>query len=211
VTAQTTLEGLRDARIIPVVVIDDADRAGDLVDALAEGGIGCAEFTLRTPAGLSALRNASRAGFLAGAGTVISPEQVEQCADAGASFIVSPGFDPEVVERALSLGMAVLPGIATATELQRATRAGVDVIKFFPADRLGGLGTIEALAAPFPGSRFVPSGGVNAANAREYLAHPSIWAVSGSWMVRRDWIASADFPAVREASALAVQSIAASS
>ncbi len=205
-----TIGRLSAARIVPVVVIDDAGQAPDLVAALAAGGIHSAELTLRTPAGLAALAAvAGTAGFTIGAGTVLTPEQVDACADAGAEFIVSPGFDPDVVARAQELGLAVLPGIATATELQRALRAGLSAVKFFPADRLGGLATIAALAAPFPGVRFMPSGGVGESNAREYLAHPSIFAIGGSWMVRREVIAAGDFEAVRAASAAAMELISA--
>jgi 2-dehydro-3-deoxyphosphogluconate aldolase/(4S)-4-hydroxy-2-oxoglutarate aldolase len=202
------LAALEAIRIIPVVVIDDASKAPDVASALAEAGIGCAEITLRTPAGLEAI--AACAGinnFVVGAGTVLTVEQVEACVDAGARFIVSPGFDDDVVAAAEARGIAVLPGIATATELQRAVRAGLDVVKFFPADRLGGLPTIAALAGPFAGMRFVPSGGVGPQNVREYLEHPAIHSISGSWMASRAMIADGDFESIarlaREAAALA--------
>jgi 2-dehydro-3-deoxyphosphogluconate aldolase / (4S)-4-hydroxy-2-oxoglutarate aldolase len=202
------LDRLADIRIIPVIVIDDAGMAPDLAAALAEGGIGCAEITLRTSQGLAAIAAvAGTADFVVGAGTVVTTDQLAACVDAGARFIVSPGFDEELVAEALSLGVAVLPGVATATELQRALRSGVDVVKFFPADRLGGLATIAALAAPFAGARFVPSGGVGPQNLREYLEHPAIHSVSGSWMATRDTIAAGDFDRIRrlsgEAAALA--------
>jgi 2-dehydro-3-deoxyphosphogluconate aldolase/(4S)-4-hydroxy-2-oxoglutarate aldolase len=195
--APSVLDRLEAIRIIPVVVIDDAAKAPDVAAALLEGGIGCAEITLRTPDGLAAIAAAAGVGdFVVGAGTVLDVEQVEACVDAGARFIVSPGFDDEIVAAAHARGVAVLPGVATATELQRARRAGLGVVKFFPADRLGGLPTIEALAAPFASMRFVPSGGVSATNAREYLAHPAIHSVSGSWMVTRTAIAAGDFAAI---------------
>ncbi len=190
--------------IVPVVVIDSATIAADLVGALAAGGITTVEITLRTPAGIEAIRASSDRGSRVGAGTVLTPQQVDECADAGARFIVSPGFDDEVVARAQERGLDVLPGIATATELQRALRAGLDVVKFFPADRLGGLPTISALAGPFPHVGFMPSGGVTAANAVEYLAHPSVVAISGSWMVPRDAIAAGDFEAITRLSAEAM-------
>jgi len=207
-SAATTIEALASIRVIPVIVIDDAGMAPDLAAALAAGGIPCAEITLRTPAGLAALTAIdSVPGFLSGAGTVLTAFEVDRCVDAGARFIVSPGFDEEVVERSLLHDIAVLPGVATATEIQRALRAGIDTVKFFPADRLGGLATIAALAAPFPRIRFVPSGGVSPANAGEYLAHPAIFAVSGSWMATRDAIAAGDFATIerlaREASVVA--------
>jgi 2-dehydro-3-deoxyphosphogluconate aldolase/(4S)-4-hydroxy-2-oxoglutarate aldolase len=202
--ASLVLERLAAIRIIPVIVIDDAGVAPDLAAALTAGGIGCAEITLRTPAGLQALASVNEVpGFLAGAGTVITVDQVDRCVDAGAQFLVSPGFDDDVVARAQHHDVAILPGVATATEIQRALRAGIDVLKFFPADRLGGLDTIAALAAPFTGVRFVPSGGVNASNAADYLRHPAIFAVSGSWMATRTAIAARDFDTVVELSRIA--------
>jgi 2-dehydro-3-deoxyphosphogluconate aldolase/(4S)-4-hydroxy-2-oxoglutarate aldolase len=202
--ASLVLERLAAIRIIPVIVIDDAGVAPDLAAALTAGGIGCAEITLRTPAGLQALASVNEVpGFLAGAGTVITVDQVDRCVDAGAQFLVSPGFDDDVVARAQHHDVAILPGVATATEIQRALRAGIDVLKFFPADRLGGLDTIAALAAPFTGVRFVPSGGVSASNAADYLRHPAIFAVSGSWMATRTAIAARDFDTVVELSRIA--------
>lgn len=195
---------------MPVVVIDDAARAPELIAALAAGGIHCAEITLRTPVGVHAIAAvAETAGFVVGAGTVLSVDDLERSVDAGARFVVSPGLDEQLVERALELGVAVLPGVATASEVQRAVRAGLDTVKFFPADRLGGLGTIAALAAPFAGVGFVPSGGVSLANAAEYLAHPAVPAVSGSWMVGRDLIRDGDFATVERLSREAVAAIGA--
>ena len=189
---------LADNRIVPVIVIDDAGAATDLVGALVDGGIRCAEITMRTPAGLHAIAAvAGIPGFTVGAGTVLSPIELQRVVDVGARFIVSPGFDDELVGLARTLGVGVLPGVATATEVQRAVGQGVEVVKFFPAGQLGGLRTIDALAAPFPGTGFVPSGGVTADNAAEYLAHPSVPAISGSWMAGRELIAARDFDEIR--------------
>ncbi|MET3805994.1 2-dehydro-3-deoxyphosphogluconate aldolase/(4S)-4-hydroxy-2-oxoglutarate aldolase [Nakamurella sp. UYEF19] len=199
---QSVLTRLETARIVPVVVIDDAGMAADVADALVAGGIHCAEITLRTSAGLASMAAISgRDDFTLGAGTVLTPEQVDACADAGAEFIVSPGFDESVVRRAQERGIVALPGIATATELQWALRAGLDAVKFFPADRLGGLAGISALAAPFPAVRFLPSGGVGVGNVVDYLAHPSVFAVGGSWMVPRAAIADRDFALIARLSA----------
>jgi 2-dehydro-3-deoxyphosphogluconate aldolase/(4S)-4-hydroxy-2-oxoglutarate aldolase len=143
-----------------------------------------------------------------GAGTVLTVEQVDRCVDAGAQYLVSPGFDDDVVARAQLHGVAMLPGVATATEIQRSIRAGLDVVKFFPADRLGGLGTIAALAAPFAGVRFVPSGGVNPSNATSYLRHPAILGISGSWMATRDAIAAGDYDAIARLSRSAATLVA---
>jgi len=197
--------------VVPVVVIDDASRAPDVAAALLAGGIRCAEITLRTDAGLGAIEEVAAldlAGFTVGAGTVLSLADLESSVAAGARFIVSPGFDEELVERATALGVAVLPGAATATEVQRAVKAGLDTVKFFPADRLGGLDTIAALAAPFRAVSFVPSGGVNAQNALDYLRHPAVPAVSGSWMATRQLIADGDFPSIERLSAAFTSSLA---
>jgi 2-dehydro-3-deoxyphosphogluconate aldolase/(4S)-4-hydroxy-2-oxoglutarate aldolase len=198
----TTLGALAGHRVIPVIVIDDAARALDLARALTAGGIPCAEVTLRTPAALDALRAMAQLdGFTVGAGTVRSATELEAAVDAGASFAVSPGLDEDVLRLADTHGIGMLPGIATATELQHALRLGVRTVKFFPADRLGGLDGICALAAPFPEVGFVPSGGVTAASAPEYLAHPSVPAVSGSWMASRRLIADGDFAAIERLAA----------
>lgn len=197
--APTVLAALGAAAIMPVVVIDDAAMAVDLMAALIEGGIRCAEITLRTDAGVPAIKaiaGAAPAGFAVGAGTVLSAADVDLSVDAGATFVVSPGFDDAVVARAAERGVLALPGIATATELQRAHGAGLDAVKFFPADRLGGLATIAALAAPFPGVRFMPSGGVGPSNVTAYLSHPAVFAVAGSWMVPRAAVAAAEFSAI---------------
>lgn len=208
VAVETVLTSLRDARLVPVVVIDDAGMASDVAAALMAGGIHCAEITLRTPAGLQAIANiAGTAGFTLGAGTVLSVTDVDACVDAGAQFIVSPGFDREVVEHALERGAAAVPGIATASEIQAAMRVGLDSVKLFPADRVGGLDMITSLAGPFPTLTFMPSGGVGPHNAVEYLAHPSVFAVSGSWMASRSAIAARDFDGIRQRSAAAMQLI----
>lgn len=182
--------------IVPVVVIDDPGRAPDLIAALVAGGIRCAEITLRTEAAIPAIRAAAEAAtddFLVAAGTVLSRTDVEDAVHAGARLIVSPGLDDAVVARSAELGVASVPGVATATEVQRAFSVGLERLKFFPAAPMGGLATMEALAAPFPGVRFMPSGGVDASNAAEYAASPAVFAVSGSWMAPRELIAAGDW------------------
>ena len=194
--------------IVPVVVIDDAAQAPGLVAALAAGGIRCAEITMRTDAGIDAIREATAAlpdGFLVGAGTVLTGADVDRAVDAGARFIVSPGLDDEVLARCASLGVPIVPGVATATEVQRALRAGLDHLKLFPAGMLGGLPMISALAGPFPQVRFLPSGGVSPSNAAEYAASPHVFAVSGSWMAPRDLIAAGDWAEVTSRSRAAME------
>lgn len=208
VTEKSVFAALADAAIVPVVVLDDAALAPELVGALVAGGICCAEIALRTPAGLgaiAAITDAAVPGFTVGAGTVLSVADVDASVAAGATFVVSPGFDEAVVARATELGVLAVPGIATATELSWAHRAGLAAVKFFPADRLGGLPTIAALAGPFPRMRFMPSGGVGPANAGEYLRHPAVFAVGGSWMVPRAAIAAGDFAQIATLAAEAMQ------
>lgn len=197
----TTAEFVSAHRIIPVLVIDDPGRARDLAHALAAGGITCAEVTLRTPAALEALRLMTAVpNFLAGVGTVRTVAELEAARAAGAAFAVSPGLDEQIVSAATKHGMPVLPGVATASEVQLALRLGLRVVKFFPADRLGGLDTIRALRGPFPEVGFVPSGGVTASSAIEYLADPGVPAVSGSWMATRDLISAGDFATIERLS-----------
>jgi len=177
-------------RFVPVVVIDDGSSGAELAHALLAGGVGCAEITLRTSEGLAAIAAASTVpGFVVGAGTVLSTDDLERAVDVGASFVVSPGWDDEVITRALDLGVAVLPGVATATDVQRAVRLGLTQLKFFPAESMGGTATLQAFSGPFPGVGFMPSGGVTASNAAGYLALDNVFAVSGSWVASRQAIA----------------------
>jgi 2-dehydro-3-deoxyphosphogluconate aldolase / (4S)-4-hydroxy-2-oxoglutarate aldolase len=199
----STIAAIEAIGVVPVITIDDAAQAVDLAHALTAGGIPCAEITLRTEAGLAAIAAIAAAlpDFQIGAGTVLTPSQVEETVDAGARFIVSPGFDDEVVDRARELGALPVPGVATASEVQRALRAGVDHLKLFPAGALGGRMMIDALAAPFPQVRFLPSGGVTALNAAQYLSSSAVFAVSGSWMASRAMIAAGDWDEITRLSA----------
>jgi 2-dehydro-3-deoxyphosphogluconate aldolase/(4S)-4-hydroxy-2-oxoglutarate aldolase len=170
-------------RVLPVVTIEDLGIARDLGRALAAGGASAVEITFRTAAAAAAIEAFAAAGFVVGAGTVRSVEQLAAAADAGATFVVSPGLDRTIVERCTDVGMPVMPGVATASELTGALSLGVSVVKLFPAEAIGGVGLIRALAAPFPEARFVPTGGLSAENAGDYLALPQVVAVGGSWMV----------------------------
>lgn len=192
---------LRGERIVPVVVLHDAAAAHPLADALVAGGIRCAEITLRTPAGIEAIRALrDRDDILVGAGTVIDHDQVDAVADAGAAFAVSPGFDAEVVDRCAERGVPIVPGVATASDIQAALRRGIRHLKLFPAGLVGGLSAVRAFAGPFPDVRFLPSGGVSAANAGDYLADPAVFAVSGSWMVPGDALRTGDWATVERLS-----------
>ncbi|MDT0317781.1 bifunctional 4-hydroxy-2-oxoglutarate aldolase/2-dehydro-3-deoxy-phosphogluconate aldolase [Streptomyces millisiae] len=192
--------------VVPVVVIDDAAQALPLGRALLAGGIDVVEITLRTSAGLDAIR-ALRAlpDLQVCAGSVLVPDQVDQVVDAGAEFVVSPGLSRGVLERSRALGVPALPGVATASDLMVAVELGLTEVKFFPAGLLGGPAAIRALAAPFTGVSFMPSGGVNQDNMAEYLALPAVPAVSGSWMVEPALLAAGRWDDVTERSAAAIE------
>lgn len=178
------LEDITRHRIVPVVVLNDAARADGLAQALVDGGLPVAEVTFRTPAAEDAIRAmAARGDVLVGAGTVITPDQVDRAQAAGARFIVSPGLDADVVRRAQELGLDVLPGCVTPSDIIAALKLGLQAVKFFPAGNYGGAKTIKALSAPFGGLQFVPTGGVSKDNLADYLSLPCIPAVGGSWMV----------------------------
>lgn len=196
-------------RIVPVVVLEDADAAAPLADALIAGGLRCAEVTFRTAAAAEAIRRmAERPGMLVGAGTVLTAAQVEQAVAAGARFVVSPGFSAAVVQRCRDLGVPVFPGAASPTEIMQALDAGLDTVKFFPAEQLGGVPMVKALAAPFRSVRFIPTGGVNTANLADYLAVPSVLAVGGTWMVAPDLLAARDWAAVTSRTRAALEKTA---
>jgi 2-dehydro-3-deoxyphosphogluconate aldolase/(4S)-4-hydroxy-2-oxoglutarate aldolase len=187
------LAALRAARLVPVVVIDDASDADGLGSALVAGGLPVAEVTFRTAAAEEAIRAlAARGDVLVGAGTVLTVAQVDLAVAAGAAYVVSPGLSRAVVERCAEHGVLALPGAVTATEVQAALELGLTTVKFFPAGTSGGAPAIAALAAPFGGVSFVPTGGVGPANLHEYLAIPAVAAVGGSWMVPRDRIRAGD-------------------
>ncbi|RAM38267.1 bifunctional 4-hydroxy-2-oxoglutarate aldolase/2-dehydro-3-deoxy-phosphogluconate aldolase [Arthrobacter globiformis] len=194
-TSTATVTGiLSEIQIVPVVVLDDPAGANELADALIAGGIACAEITLRTPAGLEALKGLrGRTDLLLGAGTVLNAADVDLAADAGARFIVSPGFGADVVARCRERGVTAIPGVATASELQAAVAAGLRHVKFFPAEQAGGLPMLSALAGPFPEVRFMPSGGLRPDNVNTYLDHPAVFAAGGSWMVPRAAQAAGDY------------------
>ena len=204
-TPSDVLAALARARLVPVVVLDEAADAGPLAEALVAGGLPVAEVTFRTPAAGEATRAmADRGDVLVGAGTVLTREQVDEAVAAGASYVVSPGLGRAVVERCAEHGVLALPGAVTATEVQAALELGLSTVKFFPAGTSGGAPAIAALAAPFAGVRFVPTGGVGRSNLAEYLALDAVPAVGGSWMVPRDRIRAGDFAAVRRLTAEAV-------
>ena len=179
------MKQLQKLGIVPVVVLDREEDALPLAEALVKGGLPCAEVTFRTAAAEGAIRKMAKAypDMIIGAGTVLTTEQADRAIDAGAKFIVSPGFNPKVTEYVLKKGIPMTPGVCTPTEIEAALQFDLDVLKFFPAEPSGGLKMIKALAAPYVGVNFMPTGGINAANVREYLAYNRIVACGGSWMV----------------------------
>jgi 2-dehydro-3-deoxyphosphogluconate aldolase/(4S)-4-hydroxy-2-oxoglutarate aldolase len=196
-------------RVVPVVVLQDVRQAAPSADALVAGGLPVAEVTFRTAAAEAALRRMAADGrLLVGAGTVLGPAQVERAVEAGARFVVSRGFSLPVVRRAQQLGVPVYPGVATPSEIMAALDAGLDVLKLFPAKAFGGAATLKALAAPFPGVRFVPTGGVSAESMTDYLQHPAVVAVGGSWMVAPSLLQAGDYAAVTALSARAAHAAA---
>lgn len=194
-------------RILPVVTIDDADDAVDLVAALVRGGLHTVEITLRTPAALDAIARAAAGvpAAVVGAGSVTKAAKLNAAADAGARFAVSPGIDDRVIDAAHDRGIPLLPGIATATELMHALDRAVEAVKVFPVGPLGGPSIIEAFAAVWPDARFVPTGGILSADVAGYLAIAQVLAVGGSWMVPRAAVAERDWASITRAAAAAVR------
>lgn len=187
-----------DLGIVPVVVIDNADDAVPLARALVEGVLPIAEVTFRTAAAEDAIRAITQEipEVLVGAGTVLTTDQATRAVHAGAKFIVSPGFNPTVVDYCLANGIPITPGCSNPTDVGLATEKGLEVVKFFPAEAAGGIKALKAIAAPFGGMRFIPTGGVEAANLNDYLSFAKVLACGGSWMVKADLIKAGKFDEV---------------
>jgi 2-dehydro-3-deoxyphosphogluconate aldolase/(4S)-4-hydroxy-2-oxoglutarate aldolase len=213
VSADDSLARLRAVRIVPVITIDDPADAVPLARALADGGLACAEITFRTARAAEALTRitAEAPELFAGAGTVLTVEQAKRARDAGAQFIVAPGFGPKVVDYCLEQGIPVYPGIATPTEVEMALDKGLRTLKFFPAEPMGGLNFLKAIAAPYVDVSFMPTGGINLTNVVHYLAFKRVVACGGSWMAPADWIAAKQFDRIRDASRRAVETISGAS
>ena len=195
--------------IVPVIVLEDPDLARPLGRALAAGGLPCAEVTFRTARAAEALKlMAQNPDLLVGAGTVLTVEQVDAAVTAGARYIVTPGYSSEVVRACQDRGMPVIPGIATPTEAQMALRDGITLVKFFPAEAIGGTRALAAMAAPFPMLRFIPTGGVSPGNLADYLALPPVSAVGGSWMASRSLVTGRQWKDVSRLAADAVATVA---
>ena len=191
---------LEEFGVVPVVVLEDVKDALPLAKALVEGGLPCAEVTFRTEAAKESIRRMTERypDMLVGAGTVLTIDQVNRAVDAGAKFIVSPGFDPEIVDYCLEREIPVFPGCVTPSEVAQAVKRGLRVVKFFPAEQFGGVSTIKALAAPYTTVRFMPTGGVNAKNLKDYLECGKIVCCGGSWMVKGSLIREGKFDQILE-------------
>jgi len=204
----TVKEKIAESFLIPVVVMDDADKAPDTGRALLAGGVNVMEITLRTQAGLKAIEIAARAcpDLLVGAGTVLSLDSCKDAISGGAAFIVSPGYDGEIVEYCLKNKVPVFPGCVTPTEINAAVKAGLDVVKFFPAQVYGGVAAIKALSAPFPAVKFIPTGGVDNENLAQFII-PPVFAVGGGWLCDRKFINAGDFRTITTTCETAVKII----
>lgn len=186
--------------VVPVVVLDNAALAPATANAMQNGGIDVMEITFRTQAAAEAIHVVAQEcpGMCVGAGTVVTLEQCKQALDAGASFIVSPGFKEDIVRYCVDQQIPVLPGCVTPSEIMAAMNCGLQVTKFFPASIYGGLSAMKSLSAPFPQMKFIPTGGVNAANLEEYLRAPYVYAVGGSWLCARTDIEAQNFAAITQ-------------
>lgn len=201
------IDKIQQTGIVPVVVLENATDAVPLAKALCEGGLPCAEVTFRTKAAKDSIRIMTKEfpEMFVGAGTVLTTEQVDQAVEAGAKFIVSPGFDPEIVDYCLGKDIPVFPGCVTPSEIAQAVKRGLKVVKFFPAESFGGAATIKALAAPYTDVKFMPTGGINAENISKYLKFDKVIACGGSWMVKGELIKAGKFEEIKELSAEAVR------
>lgn len=185
--------------IVPVVVLNDSIDAKPLARALCEGGLPCAEVTFRTEAAEESIQIMTEKfpDMLIGAGTVLTIEQVDRAVAAGAKFIVSPGFNPDVVKYCIDNKILIIPGCANPSDVEQAISYGLEVVKFFPAEQAGGLAYIKAIAAPYVSMKFMPTGGINPKNVQEYLAYERILACGGSWMVKGDFINAKEFDKIK--------------
>ena len=201
------LQKIQEIGIVPVVVLNDAKDAAPLAKALCDGGLPCAEVTFRTEAAEESIRIMAEQfpDMLIGAGTVLTTEQVDRAVAAGAKFIVSPGLNPRIVKYCVEKGILITPGCANPSDIEQALENGLEVVKFFPAEPAGGLNMIKAMAAPYVGVKFMPTGGINQTNVREYLAYDRILACGGSWMVKGSLIDAGEFDKIEALTREAVE------
>lgn len=186
---------IEETGIIPVIALEDSQGARMLGNALMEGGLPCAEVTFRTDAAKDVIRilNDEFPDLLVGAGTVLTTEQVDQAVEAGAKFVLTPGFNPKVVHYCVERDILIIPGCATPSDVEQALELGIHVVKFFPAEQSGGLAYIQAMSAPYKSVRYIPTGGLNPENVRKYLKSDCVLACGGSWMVKKELLEKKDF------------------
>jgi 2-dehydro-3-deoxyphosphogluconate aldolase/(4S)-4-hydroxy-2-oxoglutarate aldolase len=203
------LNHLKQLRLVPVIVIEDAQQADGLANALVKGGLPCAEVTFRTAAAADALRRITgkHPDMLAGAGTVLTPQQARAARDAGAKFVVAPGFSEAVVDYCQENDIPVFPGVCTPTEIEMALGKGLKTVKFFPAEPIGGLNYLKAISAPYGDVDFIPTGGITTKNVHEYLAFKKVIACGGSWMAPADVISAGDFARIEAETKRAVEAV----
>ena len=203
------LQRIYEIGIVPVIAIDDAEKAVPLAKALVRGGLPAAEVTFRTAAAEEAIRRivAEVPDMLVGAGTVLTKEQADRAIDAGVSFIVSPGFNPEITKYVLDKGMLMIPGTASPGEMEQAMGMGLSVVKFFPAEQNGGVAKLKALAGPYTSLRWMPTGGVNEKNLLDYIKFNKIVACGGTWMVKKDLIEAENWDEIERLTRQAVQTM----
>ena len=203
-------ELLAQSPVIPVVAIDDADKAVDLAEALLRGGIQAIEVTLRTDDAVKAIRNIKRScpDMIMGVGTVLTPDDVLKSVDAGADFLVSPGVSPKLEDALLRSGLLSLPGVATPSEALTRYEAGFEIVKLFPAEAVGGQNLLKSMYAPMPMLRFMPTGGVRPANMRDYYSLPNVVSVGGTWIATRDEINQSDWTDIEDRARAAMDGLA---
>ena len=203
------IKKMEELSVIPVIKIDNADDASPLAAALKKGGLCAAEVTFRTSAAEQAIKNIAKdyPDFLIIAGTVLTTEQADKAIAAGASAIVSPGLNPEVVKHCLQKGYPVIPGVCTPSEVEQGLALGLEYLKFFPAEAAGGVKMISAMAAPYTKVKFMPTGGINTKNIADYLNCKAVFACGGSWMVPSDKIQNGEFDEIEKLTAEAVKTV----
>lgn len=203
---QKLIEEIAQIGVVPVIAVDDVEKAVPLARALIAGGIPCAEITFRTPQAEESIRRIARAmpQVLLGAGTVLTPGQADRALAAGARFAVSPGFNPRVVDHCLDIGLPIIPGCSTPSDMEQAIQRGLGAVKFFPAQQSGGLAYIRAVAAPYSMLQFMPTGGIGPGNLGEYLAFDRVFACGGSWMAPPQLVAQGQFDEIQRLCAQAV-------
>ena len=206
---ETILQKIKNTGIVPVVKLENAKDAAALAKALIDGGLPCAEITFRTVAAEESIRNIVKAypDMLVGAGTVLTLDQLERAMYAGAKFIVSPGFNPEIVKACIQKDIPVYPGCSSPTDIEAALALGLKTVKFFPAENIGGIAAIKAMAGPYGDLTFIPTGGINAKNINDYLSFPKVVACGGSWMVDPKLIESGDFAEITRLTREAVSTV----